>query len=156
MNIAPTLEEKIEIMKNAVEAAQRLGIDRPKVAMIAAVEKINPGKMPATTDAAIIAKMSERGQIKGAIVDGPLALDNAFSKKSCEIKGISSDVGGDADIAIVPNIESGNIFYKLMSYLASAKTAGIIVGASVPIILTSRADSDEAKFLSIATAARIS
>jgi len=156
MNIAPTLEEKISITLNAIEAAHRLNIKEPKVALITAVEKINPGKMPATTDAAIITRMSERGQIKGAIVDGPLALDNAFSKKSCEIKGISSQVGGDTDIAIVPNIESGNIFYKLMSYLAGAKTAGIIVGAAVPIILTSRADSDEVKYLSITAAARIS
>jgi phosphate butyryltransferase len=155
MNIAPTLEEKIAITRNAIEAAHRLEIANPKVALITAVEKINPGKMPATTDAAIISKMSERGQIKGAVVDGPLALDNAFSKKSCEIKGITSEVGGDADIAIVPDIESGNIFYKLMSYLAGAKTAGIIVGAAAPIILTSRADSDEVKFLSIATAARM-
>lgn len=156
MNIAPTLEEKISITLNAIDAAHRLNIEKPKVALITAVEKINPSKMPATTDAAIIAKMSERGQIKGAIVDGPLALDNAFSKKSCEVKGITSDVGGDADIAIVPNIESGNIFYKLMSYLAGAKTAGIIVGPTVPIILTSRSDSDEVKYLSIATAARMS
>ena len=156
MNIAPTLEEKISITLNAIDAAHRLNIKKPKVALITAVEKINPGKMPATTDAAIITRMSERGQIKGAIIDGPLALDNAFSKKSCEIKGISSQVGGDTDIAVVPNIESGNIFYKLMSYLAGAKTAGIIVGAAVPIILTSRADSDEVKFLSIGAAARMS
>ena len=156
MNIAPTLEEKISITLNAIDAAHRLDIKEPKVALITAVEKINPGKMPATTDAAIITQMSERGQIKGAIIDGPLALDNAFSKKSCEIKGISSQVGGDTDIAVVPNIESGNIFYKLMSYLAGAKTAGIIVGAAVPIILTSRADSDEVKFLSIGAAARMS
>jgi phosphate butyryltransferase len=156
MNIAPTLEEKISITRNAIDAAHRLNIEKPKVALITAVEKINPSKMPTTTDAAIIAKMSERGQINGAIVDGPLALDNAFSKKSCEIKGITSEVGGDADIAIVPNIESGNIFYKLMSYLAGAKTAGIIVGATIPIILTSRSDSDEVKYFSIATAARVS
>ncbi|MEJ2537030.1 MAG: phosphate acyltransferase, partial [Calditrichia bacterium] len=112
--------------------------------------------MPATVDAAVIAKMAERGQIKNAIIDGPLAVDNAFSKKSCEIKGIVSKVGGDADIAIVPEIETGNVFYKLLSYLAGAKTAGIIIGAKVPIILTSRADSDETKFLSIAAAARVS
>ena len=100
--------------------------------------------------------MAESGQIKGAYIDGPLALDNAFSKKSCEIKGIKSKVGGDADIAIVPNIEAGNIFYKLMSYLAGARTAGIIVGAKVPIILTSRSDSDDTKYLSIATAVKVS
>ncbi len=156
LNIAPTLEEKIYITENAIFAAHRLGIEKPKVAIITAVEKINPGKMPATTDAAILSKMSERGQIKGAVIDGPLALDNAFSRKSCEVKGIVSEVGGDADIAIVPEIESGNIFYKLMSYLAGAKTAGIIIGASVPIVLTSRSDSEETKFLSIAAAARVS
>ncbi len=156
LNIAPTLEEKIGITRNAISIAHRMGLEKPKVAMITAVEKVNPGKMPATTDAAIIAKMSERGQIKGAIVDGPLAVDNAFSKKACEVKGIVSEVGGDADIAIVPEIETGNVFYKLMSYLAGAKTAGIIVGAKVPIVLTSRADSEETKFLSIATAARVS
>lgn len=155
LNIAPTLDDKIGILENAVEVAHRLGVSMPKVAIIAAVEKVNPLKMPATLDAAILSKMNERGQITGALVDGPLAVDNAFSFRSCEVKGINTKVGGDADIAIVPNIEAGNIFYKVMSYLAGAKTAGIIVGASVPIILTSRADSDETKFLSIATAARI-
>lgn len=156
LNIAPTLEEKIGITQNAIGIARRLGIELPKVALIAAVEKVNPGKMPATTDAAIIAKMAERGQIKGALIDGPLAVDNAFSKKSCQVKGIKSPVCGDADIAIVPEIETGNVFYKLLSYLAGAKTAGIIIGAQVPIVLTSRADSDETKFLSIATAAAVS
>jgi phosphate butyryltransferase len=155
LNISPALDEKVKIIENAVRVAKKLGILKPKIAMITAVEKINPEKMPATADAAIIAKMSERGQISGAIIDGPLALDNAFSKKSCQIKGIRSEVGGVTDIAIVPNIEAGNIFYKLMSCLAGAKTAGIIVGAKVPIVLTSRADSDEAKFLSIATAAKV-
>ncbi|GAB4381720.1 MAG: phosphate butyryltransferase [Calditrichia bacterium] len=156
LNIAPTLAEKISITQNAIAAAHRLGLQKPKVALLAAVEKINPEKMSATVDAALIAKMGERGQIKGAIIDGPLALDNAFSAKSCAVKGIVSEVGGDADIAIVPDIEAGNIFYKLMSYLAGAKTAGVILGAKVPIVLTSRADSEETKFLSIATAARIS
>lgn len=155
LNISPTLDEKLKIIENAVIVAKKLGISKPKVAMITAVEKINPEKMPATADAAIIAKMFERGQYTGAIVDGPLALDNAFSKKSCEIKGINSDVGGVTDIAIVPNIEAGNVFYKLMSYLAGAKTAGIILGAQVPIVLASRSDSDETKFLSIATAAKV-
>lgn len=155
LNILPTLDEKLKIIENAVFVAKKLGISKPKVAMITAVEKINPEKMPATADAAIIAKMSERGQFPGFIVDGPLALDNAFSKKSCQIKGIRSEVGGVTDIAIVPNIEAGNIFYKLMSYLAGARTAGIIIGAKVPIVLPSRADSDDTKFLSIATAAKI-
>ncbi|MFZ0389289.1 MAG: bifunctional enoyl-CoA hydratase/phosphate acetyltransferase [Calditrichia bacterium] len=155
LNIFPTLEEKIEITRNAISIAKRMEIQQPKVAVIAAVEKVSPDKMPATTDAAIIAKMGDRGQIKGALIDGPLAVDNAFSEHSCRIKGIKSPVGGDADIAIVPSIEAGNVFYKLLSYLAGAQTAGIIVGAKVPIVLTSRADSDETKFLSIATAARV-
>lgn len=155
MNIAPTLEEKIAITKNAITVAQQFDIDVPKVAIITAVEKVNPGKMPATTDAAIIAKMNERGQIKNAIIDGPLAVDNAFSKKACEVKGIKSSVGGDADIAIVPDIEAGNVFYKILSYLAGARTAGLILGAKVPVVLTSRADSDDTKFLSIAAACHL-
>jgi phosphate butyryltransferase len=155
LNIAPTLTEKIAITENAIEFVHKFGITEPKVAIIAAVEKVNPEKMPATVDAAILAKMADRGQLKGAIVDGPLAVDNAFSKKSCEIKGIQSKVGGETDIAIVPDIEAGNIFYKLMTYLAGAKTAGLILGAKVPIILASRADSDVTKFLSIASAARV-
>lgn len=156
LNIAPTLQEKISITENAIFAAHQLGVEQPKVAMITAVEKVNPEKMPATTDAAIIAKMGERGQISGALIDGPLAVDNAFSQESCRIKGIRSVVGGDADIAIVPDIESGNIFYKVLTYLAKSKTAGIVIGARVPIVLTSRADSDESKFLSIAAAVRVS
>ena len=128
----------------------------PKVAIIAAVEKVNPQGMPCTADAAIIATMGARGQIKNAIIDGPLAVDNAFSKHACEVKGIKSPVGGDADIVIAPNIETGNCFYKVMSYLAGAKTAGIIVGARKPIVLTSRADSEETKFLSIAFAMKVS
>jgi phosphate butyryltransferase len=152
MNIAPDLNEKIAITQNAIKAAHGFGIETPKVALITAVEKVNPGKMPATTDAAILAKMNERGQLKGAVIDGPLAVDNAFSRKACEVKGINSPVGGDADIAIVPDIEAGNIFYKVMAYLAGARTAGLILGAKVPVVLTSRADSDDAKFLSIAAA----
>lgn len=156
LNIAPSLGEKAAITQNAITVAHRMGVEQPRVAMIAAVEKVNPDKMPATSDAAVLCKMGERGQIKGALIDGPLAVDNAFSKFSCEVKGIKSEVGGDTDIAIVPQIEAGNVFYKLMSCLAGAKTAGIIVGAKVPIVLTSRADSEETKFLSIATAARVS
>ncbi len=156
INIAPSLEEKIEIAQNAISAVKKLGIDQPKVALITAVENVYPEKMPATTDAAIIAKMAERGQIGNAFIDGPLAVDNAFSKKSCEVKGIKSKVGGEADIAIVPNIESGNIFYKVLTYLGGSKTAGIVIGAKVPVVLTSRADSEESKFLSIATAMRLS
>ncbi len=156
MNIAPNLNQKIDIIKNSVEAAHKLGIDIPKVALLAAVEKVNPENMPCTGDAAIITMMNKRGQIKGCIIDGPLAVDNAFSKKSCEVKGIKSEVGGDADIAIAPEIETGNCFYKVLSYLGGFKTAGIIVGAKRPIVLTSRADSEETKFLSIAFAMKTS
>lgn len=156
MNIAPALEDKIAITENAIQVANRLGIETPKVAIIAAVEKVNPQGMPCTADAAIIATMGARGQIKNAIIDGPLAVDNAFSAHACVVKGIKSPVGGDADIVITPNIETGNCFYKVMSYLAGAKTAGIIVGARKPIVLTSRADSEETKFLSIAFAMKVS
>ncbi len=155
MNIAPDLQDKIAITENAIRAVQRLGIEIPKVAIIAAVEKVNPHGMPCTADAAIISTMGNRGQIKNAIIDGPLAVDNAFSRKACEIKGINSPVGGDADIAIAPNIETGNCFYKVMGYLSQAKVAGIIIGAKKPIVLTSRADSDETKFLSIVLAMKV-
>ena len=115
-------------------------------------EKVNPDVMPCTSDAAVISKMGQREQIKGAIIDGPLAIDNAIDPYACEVKGIKGRVCGDADILIMPNIETGNCFYKTMIYLAGSKAAGVIVGAKVPIILTSRADSDETKFLSIALA----
>jgi len=156
MNIAPDLNAKISMIESSVHAARRLGIEVPKVAIIGAVEKVNPESMPCTADAAVLTQMNRRGQIKNCIIDGPLAVDNAFSKKSCEVKGIDSPVGGDADIAITPDIEAGNIFYKLMAYLAGAKTAGIIVGAKKPIVLTSRSDSEEIKFLSIVFAMQVS
>jgi phosphate butyryltransferase len=152
MNIAPDLQSKIAITENAIQAAHQLGIKMPKVAVIAAVEKVNFESMPCTIDAAALAQMAERGQIKAAIIDGPLALDNAVSGKACEVKGIVSKVGGDADILIMPDIEAANVFYKTLTYLGGSKTAGIIIGAQVPIILTSRADSEETKFLSIALA----
>lgn len=156
MNIAPDLSAKIAITENAIQAAHRLGIAEPRVAMITAIEKVNAEAMPCTLDAAIIAKMADRGQIKGALVDGPLAVDNALDKHSCAVKEITSPVGGEADILILPNIESGNVFYKLMVYMARSKTAGVICGARAPVILPSRADSDETKFLSIALALMIS
>jgi len=156
MNIAPDLSAKIAITENAVNAARRLGCENPKVAIISAVEKVNPEGIPSSVDAAVIAKMGERHQIAGAIIDGPLAVDNAFSRQACQVKGLESTVGGDADICIVPNIETGNVFYKLLTVLGNAKVAGIIVGAAAPIILTSRADSDESKFLSILTALKAS
>ncbi len=152
MNIAPDLKTKIAITNNAIRAAHALGYKRPKVALLSAVEKVNAENMPSSADAAIMAKMAERGQLAEAIVDGPLALDNALSPKANQIKGLQSAVGGKADICIVPNIEAGNIFYKLMTVLGNALVAGVILGAAAPVVLTSRADSENAKFLSIATA----
>ena len=156
INIAPDLTEKISIVENALAAAFRLGYRNPKVALISAIEKVNPIGLPSTADAAIIAKMADRGQIKGGIIDGPLAVDNALSLQSCKIKRLKTKVGGDADICIVPNIETGNVFYKLLTILGNAKAAGIIVGASAPVVLTSRADSKESKYLSIITALKAS
>lgn len=153
MNIAPDLVAKATILENAVAAAHLLGMELPKVALIAAVEKVNYEAMPCTIDAAVICQMAARGQIKNCVVDGPMALDNAVSKKSCEVKGLDSPVGGDADVLIMPDIEAANIFYKSMAYISGAKSAGLILGARVPIILTSRADSEEVKFLSIAVGA---
>ena len=156
MNIAPDLNTKIAILENAIKTAQNIGYNNPKVAIISAIEKVNPEAIPSSADAAIISKMGERGQIKGALIDGPLAVDNALSAKSCAVKGIISPVGGDADICIVPNIETGNTFYKLLTILGNAKVAGIVVGAKTPIVLTSRADSEESKYLSIITALKAS
>jgi len=152
MNIAPDAEIKIAIIDNAVKTARSFGIRKPKVAMIAAIEKVNYQSMPCTADAAIISKMAERGQIRNCLVDGPLALDNAVSKKACEIKNIKSPIDGDADILLMPNIEAGNVFYKAVSYFGTCKTAGMVVGAKTPIIVASRADNDETKFYSIALA----
>lgn len=156
MNIAPDLNDKIAITQNAIDAAHALGYKKPKVAMISAVEKVNADGMPSTADAALIAKMGERGQIKDAIIDGPLAVDNALSAKANEVKGLITPIGGEADICIVPNIESGNVFYKLLTVLGNAMVAGVIVGTSAPVVLTSRADSENSKFLSIASAMAIS
>jgi len=155
MNIAPSVPEKVAITENAIQAALHLGYDKPKVAVLSAVEKINEA-MPSTLDAAALAKMGQRGQIKNAIIDGPLALDNALSKKANEVKKLDSAVGGDADICIVPNIESGNIFYKSLTILGNTRVAGVIVGAAAPVVLTSRADSEDSKFLSIVSALAIS
>lgn len=149
LNIAPDLSAKIAIINNAVEVARRLGVATAKVGVICAVEKVNPEAMPATRDAALLAKMADRGQIKNCLIDGPFALDNAVSSKSCQIKGIRSEVGGDADILLMPDIEAANVFYKTIAYLTDNPMAGIIMGARVPIILTSRADSERIKYLSI-------
>jgi len=150
LNIAPDINAKAGIITNAVDACRKLGVEKPKVAIVGAVEKVNEA-MPATLDAAILCKMADRGQIENCIIDGPFALDNAISKKSCEIKGINTDVGGDADIVIMPDIEAANVFYKVFAYLTDVKMAGVIMGAASPIILPSRSDSDSVKYLSILT-----
>jgi len=151
INIAPTLEEKVDICQNAINLAISLGLRRPKVAILAAVETVN-SKMPATLDAAALCKMAERGQITGALLDGPLAFDNAISKEAARIKGIPSEVAGDADILLVPDLQSGNMLAKQLSFLANADSAGIVLGARVPIILTSRADSVRARIASCGVA----
>lgn len=153
MNIAPDILQKYQIMKNSLKVAQSLGIECPKVAVLSAVEMVNPS-IPSTMDAAILSKMAQRDRLD-AIVDGPLALDNAVSKEACAHKGIDSPVGGDADILLVPELVSGNILYKSLVYFAKAKVAGVVVGAEVPVVLTSRADSDESKTYSIALSALI-
>ena len=152
LNIAPNLAEKEAILRNAVDLAHSLGIALPKAAILAAVETVDPERMPCTRDAAILTQMQKRGQISGCIVDGPLALDNAISASSAAVKSIDSPVAGDADILLFPNIEAGNILYKSLTCLAGAKTAGLILGARTPVILTSRADSAETKSASIALA----
>jgi phosphate acetyltransferase len=152
VNIAPTLDEKASIVQNAIDLAHALGVETPKVAILAAVETINP-KMTATLEAAALCKMADRGQIKGGLLDGPLAFDNAVSKEACKIKGINTPVGGDADVFMVPNLEVGNVLFKQLEYLAHALTAGVVLGAKVPVILTSRADSAETRVASCVIAA---
>lgn len=151
INIAPDLQGKLDIIANAVKVSRALGVDRPKVALLAAVEKVND-KMPCTVDAAVITVMNRRGQVKDCIIDGPLALDNAISAESARIKKIVSDVAGDADVLVAPDIEAGNLLYKALLDLGGAKGAGIVAGAAKPIVLTSRADSRETKLASIALA----
>lgn len=150
-NVAPDLPRKVELINNAVGVCQRLGIQTPKTAVLAAVETVN-ADMPATMDAALLAKMADRGQIKGTIVDGPLALDNAVSEEAAHHKGIKSPVAGKADILLVPDIEAGNMLYKGMVYFGQARAAGVVVGAAAPVVLLSRADRPESKMLSIALA----
>lgn len=152
---APDLPTKAKMLAYCVQAAHRLGIEQPRAAIIAANEKVSD-KMPATLDAAILAKMGDRHQIEGAIVDGPLALDVAVSPEACEIKGLVSPVGGAADILIFPNIEAGNVFYKSATYLAGGRLAGVVFGTKAPCVLTSRADDEESKYLSIALACLLS
>ncbi len=152
MNVEPDLNDKVEILKNAVEAFHKLGVRKPKVAIVGAVETENP-KMQPNVHASILKNMNEKGQIIGCIVDGPFALDNAVSKESAEHKGIISEVAGDADIILTPDIYSGNILYKALNFLGGSSSAAIIMGATVPIVLTSRSDTEKSKLLSIALAA---
>ncbi len=152
---APDLEAKVAILNYAIDVAHKLEIDKPKAILLSAVEKVNP-KMPSTTESAIIAKMADRGQIKGAVVDGPLALDVAFSEESARIKGIVSPVAGDADILVFPSIEAGNIFFKASTYLAKGELGAVVTGAACPCVLTSRGDSEDTKFYSIALASLLS
>ena len=151
INIAPTLEDKADICENAIDLAISLGVARPKLAILAAVETIN-SKMPATLDAAALCKMADRGQIKGAALDGPLAFDNAISSDAARIKGIKSEVAGDPDILLAPDLEAGNMMAKQLSFLANADSAGLVLGARVPIVLTSRADSVRARIASCGVA----
>jgi len=151
INISPTLEDKADICQNAIDLAISLGRQKPKVAILAAVETVT-SKMPATIDAAALCKMAERGQITGGILDGPLAFDNAISRQAAETKGIRSEVAGDPDILLAPDLEAGNLIAKELTFLAKADSAGLVLGARVPIILTSRADSVRSRIASCGVA----
>lgn len=152
MNTYPDLSAKVKIIENAAACYHKIGVPQPKIAALAAVETVNPD-MPATLDAAALAKMNERGQIKGCLVDGPLALDNAISGESARIKGLSSPVAGKADMLLVPDIEAGNLVGKVLLYMTGGRGAGVVLGAKKPIVLTSRFDTMETKLLSIALGA---
>jgi len=150
----PTMDEKVRILNYAVKVAESLGIDMPRVALVSAAEKIN-FKLQSSIDAAVIKGMADRHQISGAIVDGPLALDVSLSPEHCKIKGLESPINGEADILVFPNIETANTFYKSVTILSHGTSASVVVGASAPIVLASRADSDDSKFYSIVLAARM-
>jgi len=154
MNIAPNLDEKRQIIENSVKIAHALGVERPNVAVVGAVEKINP-QMQATLDARDLKKMNEDGIIKNCVVSGPFAIDNAINKEAANHKGIKDPMAGEADILLMPRIEAGNVFYKTMMFLANAKSASVIAGAKKPIVLTSRADSTMSKYYSIALSALV-
>ena len=147
--VSPNLAQKVAIVQNAIDTAIELGVERPRVAILAATEMVNP-EMPANMDAANLSKMAERGQIRGGLVDGPLALDNAISLKAAEMKGIKSQVAGHADILITPDVESGNILAKALVYFAKGQMAGVVVGAKCPIVMPSRSDPPQQKLLSLA------
>ncbi|HNY57274.1 MAG: bifunctional enoyl-CoA hydratase/phosphate acetyltransferase [Bacteroidales bacterium] len=155
MNIAPNLKDKISIVNNSVACLNKLGIKMPKVAVLGAVEMVTEN-MQATLDAALLSKMNQRDQIRNCIIDGPLAFDNAISLESANHKGIRSDVAGDTDLLLMPDIEVGNVLYKSLVFFANAGVAAVILGAAAPIVLTSRSDSDHAKYYSIVLAAAIS
>ncbi|MBU2651758.1 MAG: bifunctional enoyl-CoA hydratase/phosphate acetyltransferase [Bacteroidetes bacterium] len=152
MNIAPDLNAKVQIINNAIEFLNKLGIAEPKIAVLGAVELVNE-MMPATMDAALLSKMADRGQIPNCLIDGPLAFDNAISAESAKHKGIRSAVAGDADLLLLPDIEAGNVLYKAFVFFANAKVAACVLGATAPIVLTSRSDSEESKLDSIILAA---
>ena len=154
ININPTLEDKADIAQNAIDLAHVLGVERPKVAILAAVETVT-SRMPSTLDAAALCKMADRGQITGAVLDGPLAFDNAISAEAARIKGITSPVAGEADILLVPDLEAGNMLAKQLEYLAGAASCGVVLGARIPIALTSRSDGEEARLASVALAVRL-
>jgi phosphate acetyltransferase len=151
VNIAPKLKSKFSIVQNAIDAAQQIGVAQPKVAILAAVEMVQDS-IPATTDAAALLRMAAEGKITGGLLGGPFGFDNAVSKRAAQIKGIDSPVAGDADILIAPDLNSGNILYKSLIYMAGAECAGVVLGTSVPIILTSRADSETCRVASCALA----
>ena len=151
VNIAPTLEVKVDIVQNAIDLAHAMGVTDVRVAILSAMESVNP-KVPSTIEAAALCKMADRGQITGALLDGPLALDNAISADAAKIKNIVSPVAGQANVLIVPDLEAGNMLAKSLSFLAGADAAGIVLGARVPIILTSRADSLLTRLASCAVA----
>ncbi len=152
LNVEPEFQEKVAILKNAVEAFHKLGIDMPKVAIVGAVETVNPKMIP-STDAALMTMMNKRNQITGCIVDGPLALDNAVSAEAAHHKGIESEVAGEVDLVCTPDIYSANVMYKTLNFLGGAISAAVIMGATVPVVLTSRSDTDQSKLMSIALAA---
>jgi phosphotransacetylase len=154
VNIAPNLAEKIDIVQNAINCAHVIGIAQPRVAILAAVEMVNP-RLQSTVDAAALCKMADRGQITGGLLDGPLAFDNAVNAAAAAEKGILSDVAGRADILVVPDLEAGNMLAKELTFLAGAEAAGVVLGATVPIILTSRADNAATRLASCALAVLI-
>src|SRR4029450_11842507 len=151
INIAPTLEDKADICQNAIDLAIALGVTKPKIAILAAVETVN-SKMPATLDAAALCKMAERGQITGGIIDGPLAFDNAISAEAARTKGSESEVSGDPDILLAPDLEAANILAKQLAFLANADSAGMVLGARVPVTLNSRADNVRSRIASCGVA----